>query len=310
MAAIRATLMLVTLCLITAGCIYRTPSERAIAARAGGGWPTTVVARDAAIAGMPEEEAGEGRGYFKFDYSTLEDGNTKRLGRRQSIVGDTVPTFPSPAELEVPLRGETQVTLIYTDYGSVHGNETEVLWVQVPRQGVVRKEKRSLFLVATYAVWGLPRDVLDAPWTWARRKRVELGDDNDSAPEVDAGQMCAIALAVLFYGAATVLMWPYYVWTISFQNALVNVAILGLTVLGGALGYGLGKGIDKWGDSAFDFLNHNIQEPLLRSGDRSNAYFPNWNYFAHRVGIDAGDEDGEWIPLEVRRRPAGSTPLP
>ena len=192
----------------------------------------------------------------------------------------------NPTELGIESEEYPELLVRYTPMPPGMGTSFEVTWKLEPPRAVAG-ERRSKFLVATYPLWGLPRDLIDAPCTGLRRlgfadKGTGVTDNDPATPiTLDTGAAVgAIGSCILVYA----LLAPAWY--------AIPVAVVALPV-GGAAGLVVGMNVSFIIGPTGRLLAKNVQTPLLRSGIDSVDYFPNWKFVAHRPTV-SGDAEHTW----------------
>ncbi|MCB2155811.1 hypothetical protein KQI84_13085 [bacterium] len=172
-----------------------------------------------------------------------------------------------------------------------------VSWVGIPTDRAAAQEGLPAI---TYPLWGLPRDLLDAPITFLRR----CGFDRllDPIPVenprvaywVSLGAVIGIAAAgpAAFLFAVT----PWYM----FMGTTLMV-IFPSSVAVGAVAAFITRTALEFGFQSF--INP-LQVGALRGGVDSEDYFPNWKFGVRRERtLPSGAGEIRWVVTDIRRLP-------
>lgn len=252
------------------------------------------------------------------------DGSTRTYGVRVSYTASLVNDSDQMEEVDLPthaqfqysqyyptifskeLENQSSCKILYNAYlkndelVSTHKKynvlgKMEIEWSRKLQKETVGFKMRSPLHVITYPVWGLPLDVLDAPFTFSRWLGFTDNLELFLADKDPAGGILAVGGGLLgvAIGAGTIL---YFV-------SPAAVAIPLAIVVGGTLGVmGLFGGTIIAND-VFDFhreVCQKFQVPVLRSGIDSEDYFPMWKFRANEPYLKLSEKPSEWAPASIQ----------
>lgn len=265
MPLLRLIHLLVALALL-AGCAIPTAMERRY------GIPG--IAGEIGADGLAEELVAYGidsEGAWVFSRDTTEGPEPVAMHILDGPPRDPEDFFHRIAE-RAALPGETTLALhAYRIRPGAPPNPVRLDCELVNEVAHTGSRRRSVFAVATYPVWGLPRDLLDAPWTAVRRHRWFRRPSRISSPNPPTAMFMGVSAVAIATGTAV------FAFTAVSPVALaIPVALAGVPA--GLLG-GYGAGVAA--EIAVVATTRYVEVPLLRSGISSEHYFPNWKFIAH-----------------------------
>jgi hypothetical protein len=178
--------------------------------------------------------------------------------------------LPEPHPASVARRSVGRLQVGPSGAHPTRSSAFDVRWVAVPANWRVQKRVRSWWLLASYPLWGLPRDLIDAPMTLAWRAGA-LGSNYDKVTTVDATVGIATVVCTTAGGPLLALH------AISPLAVAIPVAVVaapaGFVVTGVIV-------LNCWmlSNHVREGLIRPCQTALLRGGIRSLDYFPNWRF--------------------------------
>lgn len=202
---------------------------------------------------------------------------------------------PGPVDFPVETKDGNVARLRYC--ASMPKGETrefEVLWLRLPEKVTYKLRQRSWGRVASYPALGLPLDLVDIPFTMFRRLGFMDGDTGKTAHRSATG---------LWVGSWTAagLVWPAWLIYTTVTPAVVMIPLVVIAVpVGGLIGFNIGAGSSFFLGGVCEVLIGTPQVHLLRHGIRSEDYFPNWKFVAHRPVVTPVGESTVWVVEEVR----------
>lgn len=176
-------------------------------------------------------------------------------------------------------------------------------WQKLPEAKTINYERRSPLLTASYPLWGLPRDLLDVPFTMARR----LGYGDSLEPgDLDPTDHYFMAGAGIG-GATAAVLWALS--AVSPPGAAIVVAVFaGSGAM--ALGMHFAPLVTEPVGGLGRLIGDRIERPLLRAGVHSTDYFPNWRFVVHRPVVTLGDGPAQWRVVDFEHVDPDDYPLP
>lgn len=191
----------------------------------------------------------------------------------------------------------TQVDLRIGDGGYEAGRGTLfVRWYRCYRGGGLDWPRRSAWRYAAYPIIGLPRDLVDAPFTQLRRwgfgDHISPAGGDRFAPPVLLIPVGAIAVTVLATQAVYQALSPAWLAVVAATGtAIVVLPAAAIVAVNLAFGWRV-------------FYGATVSTPqvlLLRSGIDSEDFFPNWKFVVHDPQAVAGprQELTEWRILRI-----------
>ncbi|CAN5431792.1 hypothetical protein BH09SUM1_BH09SUM1_04600 [soil metagenome] len=164
----------------------------------------------------------------------------------------------------------TEATIRYVSENSEESSEALVHWTKVPESGAFESKLRSPWLLIAYPMIGLPRDLLDAPWTAIRRTHFDLNEGGMESPAAGIGILVGAMGAPVICLIAITPLW------VAIPAAIVSI------IPGGYVGLLAGAILSNAIEAGFDLFERGIEVPVMRSGVDSLDYFPNWKFLIHR----------------------------
>jgi len=279
----------------------------------------------------------EGRIIYNIEVLDCESLNPLQLtgfrkGRKEYIytLKIPVPTNAS-ANDEKTTVGKNIVAQIHTDKGEEEV-ELQVCLQQKKLDVVIKREFRRDFVGWTYPIWGLPRDLIDVPFTWLNHlgygnygiinlgaqiksksevEDYELGESKYSEPRDKFADIRSVTAIMVGYFKG----WYVSGFPVTFRN-LYSLKPFLYGIAYGAMGLLLA--VES--EDVYGFAINPLQTILLRSGadkkllkdlddlefrkdeeetKRSFAFFPNWKYIAKRPITST---EIAWRIVDIKKR--------
>ena len=199
-----------------------------------------------------------------------------------------------PANLAYLPTGAESIRLRYIVSKGSEESTYEIEWELARPIAGVRYQTRSAARLMTYPVWGLPRDLIDLPFTGARRLGFADGggpDDEDPARKIAVNGAAGVGLIA----APTLVILAVSPVAVAIPLAFVAMPV-GM-IAGGIVGLWVTNSFVSVGRGTSDLL----QVPLLRGGIDSEDWFPNWKFGAMRPVVTYGDGPRMWRVVNVER---------
>lgn len=254
----------------------------------------------------PEQYSHAGRSFRGVPKVTVLDANWEPLREHTS----------TEQHVEVALSGEPGARILHLliDRPAAPQQRVdlsvrieEVPYSALPDEAIA---ERPALIRWSYPLWGLPRDLLDLPFTALGRAgfgRLAFLHEKTDRPSGAAATYAVAGLTGAIWGA----VWGFHQSGHHFMKSGLY------TYLGGFGGAALGVGVVGAVDVALAFVVRPLEVLLLRSGaddvyfkleqprvdhagewtaealsrydrfERSNAWFPNWRYLAHGRSLEA-----------------------